>query len=88
MLHYLQQLAASANALAQRQTSAMPTMATPEISLVVLDCLQRVSQEAPGDVPAAAILELDTAAHDLVAYFLRKCSRQHPDHTVMVPEGA
>jgi hypothetical protein len=53
-----------------------------------LRCLQRVSQHAPADVPAAAVYALDTAAGDLVKPSLKDCAAGRLSDAGKVVAGA
>jgi hypothetical protein len=65
----------------------MPPRASLQLSLAAFRALQRISEEAPGAVSAAAVLELGTAAIKLMEYTQRTCSIGRTNHTVMVPAG-
>jgi hypothetical protein len=64
-----------------------PNTSSP-LSQAALRCLQRVSKAAPDAVPPEAVIELHTAAQDLLAYTLKTCVQDQVDHTVMLPAGA
>jgi hypothetical protein len=66
----------------------MPPKTSSPLSQAALRCLQRVSEAAPAAVPHEAVMQLHTAAADLLAYTLKTCVQGNVDHTAFLLPGA